>query len=167
MLTCPMCKKALRGLEKECGSCRTDVSLLVDYVFNLQDGLTRAEFLTRAGELDQAVWTYLEVLETDPDNQVARKQVGKVATAVRQFDMTAQGRRWARGLQKRGRFRRWLSSFTEEGEMAGCMVNVFWLVLVICSLFLGYALGRQSMAPPTAPPGQSQPAEPNPANGPQ
>ena len=30
MLTCPMCKKKLRGLERECLNCRTDVSLLVD-----------------------------------------------------------------------------------------------------------------------------------------
>ena len=41
MLTCPMCKKTLRGLEKECLNCRTDVSLLVDYVEDLRDGLAR------------------------------------------------------------------------------------------------------------------------------
>ena len=71
-----------------------DLSLLVDYVTNLQDGLSRAEALTRAGELGEAVWAYLEVLEVDPDNATARRQVGKVATAVRQFDQTAPGRRW-------------------------------------------------------------------------
>ena len=27
MITCPMCKKKVRGLEKECGNCKTDVSL--------------------------------------------------------------------------------------------------------------------------------------------
>ena len=36
MLACPMCKKALRGVEMACGNCRTDVSLLVSYVNNLR-----------------------------------------------------------------------------------------------------------------------------------
>ena len=75
MLTCPMCKKRLRGVERECPTCRTDISLLVDYVDNLRDGLTRAEELTRRGELGEAVWEYLSVLEVDPDNAQARKQV--------------------------------------------------------------------------------------------
>ncbi len=35
MLTCPMCKKRLPGVEKQCANCKTDVSLLVDYVENL------------------------------------------------------------------------------------------------------------------------------------
>src|SRR5262249_41920797 len=82
MLTCPMCKKKLRGLEKECVNCKTDVSLLVDYVENLQEGLVRAEALTKAGELGEAVWAYLEVLEVDPDNTTAKRQVGQVVTAV-------------------------------------------------------------------------------------
>src|SRR6059036_2890091 len=98
MLTCPMCKKKLRGLEKECGNCKTDVSLLVDYVENLQEGLERAEALTKAGELGEAVWAYLEVLEVDPDNATARKQVSQVVTAVRQFDYLTPGRRWANNL---------------------------------------------------------------------
>ena len=49
MLTCPMCKKRLNGLEKECTKCQTDVSLLVDYVENLQEGLVRADALTKTG----------------------------------------------------------------------------------------------------------------------
>src|SRR5215472_6513374 len=107
MLTCPMCKKKLRGLEKECLNCRTDVSLLVHYVEDLRDGLARAEELTRAGELGEAVWAYLAVLEVDPDNATARRQVGKVATAVRQFDQTQPGRRWLRALHKETWWQRW------------------------------------------------------------
>src|SRR5262245_43062514 len=102
MLTCPMCKNRLLGLEKECPRCRTDVSLLVDYVENLQDGLVRAEALTRKGELGEAVWAYLEVLEVDPDNAAARRQVGQVVTAVRQFDQTAPGRRWLGRIRGEG-----------------------------------------------------------------
>ena len=45
MLTCPMCKKKLRRLEKECLNCRTDVSLLVNYVEDLRDGVAQAEAL--------------------------------------------------------------------------------------------------------------------------
>ena len=72
----------LRG----CRHCRAYLDLLVEYVSQLQTGLERAESLTRAGELDQAVWAYLAVLEVDPDNATARRQVGRVVTAVRQFD---------------------------------------------------------------------------------
>src|SRR5215471_13105650 len=100
MMTCPMCKKKLPGLEKECGNCKTDVSLLVDYVENLQVGLGRAEALTKAGELGEAVWAYLEVLEVDPDNRKAREQVGQVVTAVRQFDKAAPGRRWFNKIRR-------------------------------------------------------------------
>ena len=82
MLNCPMCKKPLRGEEKECPNCKTDVSLLVAYVANLRQGLSQAEALTRSGDLGEAVWAYLAVLEVDPDNAAARRQVGKVVTAV-------------------------------------------------------------------------------------
>src|SRR5271154_1023935 len=104
MLTCPMCKKTLRGLESQCASCKADVSLLVSYVESLDDALVRAEALTRAGELGEAVWAYLEVLETDPDNQTAQEQVGRVAMAVRQFDRLSQGRRWFDRIQHQARF---------------------------------------------------------------
>ncbi len=50
--------------------------------------------MTKAGELGRAVWAYLEILEVDPDNAAAKKQVGQVAAAVRQFDVTAPGRAW-------------------------------------------------------------------------
>jgi hypothetical protein len=152
MLTCPMCKKQLRGLEKECLNCRTDVSLLVDYVENLRDGLAQAEALTRAGELGDAVWAYLAVLEVDPDNAQARRQVGKVATAVRQFDRTAPGRRWLRALQKQTRFRRWLAHWS-EGE-GGVLSSFLWFIVVLGAFLLGYYIGTATAhrSPPPAPP---------------
>src|SRR5581483_7952837 len=98
MPSCPQCTKPLRELTRRCPSCQADLDLLVDYVSHLQGGLERAENLTRAGELGQAVWAYLEVLEVDPDNPTARRQVSQVATAVRQFDAVTPGRRWANNL---------------------------------------------------------------------
>src|SRR5258708_10571803 len=94
MLQCPQCTKPLRELVRRCPTCQADLDLLVDYVSHLQGGLQRAENLTRAGELGQAVWAYLEILEVDPDNGPAKRQVSQVATAVRQFDTTAPRRRW-------------------------------------------------------------------------
>jgi hypothetical protein len=38
------------------------------------------------------------VLEVDPDNSTARKQIAQVVTAVRQFDSVMPGRRWANNL---------------------------------------------------------------------
>lgn len=150
MLTCPMCKKKLRGLEKECHNCRTDVSLLVHYVEDLRDGLARAENLTRAGELGEAVWAYLAVLEVDPDNTSARRQVGQVATAVRQFDQTAPGRRWRKKLQKQTRFRRWLAHLEGDGDAASSLFSsLMWGLLVFCALLIGYAFGARTSAPPS------------------
>src|SRR5438445_5926440 len=116
MLTCPnpTCGKKLPALERECPRCRTDLSLLCDYVDHLGDGLARAEALTRAGELGEAVWAYLSVLEVDPDNATARRQVGQVVTAVRQFDEMTPGRRWLRKVRRQARFRAWLHSLGGE-----------------------------------------------------
>src|ERR1700751_1411872 len=94
MPACPQCKKPLRELVRRCPSCQADLDLLVDYVTHLQGGIERAESLTKSGELGQAVWAYLEILEVDPDNAAAKKQVAQVATAVRQFDRAAPGRQW-------------------------------------------------------------------------
>jgi hypothetical protein len=148
MLTCPMCKKKLRGLEKECLNCKADVSLLVHYVENLREGLVRAEGFTRAGKLGEAVWAYLEVLEVDPDNATARKQVGSVATAVRQFDETAPGRRWLTKLHKQKRFRRWMASWNEGGEAAGWLGAGLWFLIVLGALLVGYMIGVQNIQPP-------------------
>lgn len=98
MPKCPQCSKPLRDLTRRCPSCQADLDLLVDYVSHLQGGLQRAENLTRAGELGEAVWAYLEVLETDPDNRTAQKQVRRVVTAVRRFDVSTPARRIAAGL---------------------------------------------------------------------
>jgi hypothetical protein len=151
MLTCPMCKKRLRGLERECGNCRTNVSLLVDYVENLQEGLVRADALTKAGELGEAVWAYLEVLEVDPDNATARRQVGQVATAVRQFDMAAPGRRWLKKLRRQTRFRRWLAHWGEDGGAPDWLGQLFWFLVVLGALVIGFFVGQYSPRPSEVP----------------
>jgi hypothetical protein len=139
MPQCPQCTKPLTELSRECPYCRADLDLLVAYVNGLQTGLDKAESLTRAGELDEAVWAYLSVLEVDPDNPTARRQVGRVATAVRQFDRTAPGRRWL--ARVRG----------EEGDgptwLAGGLALVLVLVLVVGAFLSGYALGNHADDP--------------------
>jgi hypothetical protein len=165
MLTCPMCKKRLPGMDKKCANCKTDVSLLVDYVENLRDGLKRAEQLTKKGELGDAVWEYLEVLEVDPDNSTARRQVGKVATAVRQFDQTAPGRRWQKKLQRQTAWRRMLANWSSDGD-GGWIANVFWPIVVVLALVVGYFLGYWvagrpvPSAPPPSPPAAPAPDAP-------
>src|SRR5262245_49314044 len=141
MLTCPnpTCGKKLATLERECPRCRTDLSLLVDYVDHLQDGLARAEALARAGELGEAVWAYLSVLEVDPDNATARRQVGQVATAVRQFDEMTPGRRWWRKIRSKARFRAWRQSLGGEDGAGWFGMALFGLV-VIGALILGYSM---------------------------
>lgn len=148
MITCPMCKKTLRGMEKECLNCRSDVSLLVHYVEDLREGLARAETLTRDGELGEAVWAYLGVLEVDPDNATARRQVGQVATAVRQFDRSAPGRRWRSKLQKQTRFRRWMANWDSEGDGTSSLFSsLLWGVLIFLALMIGYVIGNRSASP--------------------
>ena len=84
MPQCPQCQKPLRDLVRRCPTCQADLDLLVDYVSHLNGGLERAENLTRAGELGQAFWAYLDVLEVDPDNAPAKKQVSQVVYMVAQ-----------------------------------------------------------------------------------
>lgn len=98
MPTCPQCTKPLREFTRRCPSCQADLDLLVEYVTSLQGGLERAEGFVKSGDLGQAIWAYLEVLEVDPDNPQARKQISQVVTAVRQFDTVMPGRRWAANL---------------------------------------------------------------------
>src|SRR5262249_44923336 len=143
----------LATLERECPRCRTDLSLLVDYVDHLQDGLAKAQALTRAGELGEAVWAYLSVLEVDPDNATARRQVGQVVTAGRQFDEATPGRRWLRKVRQRARFRAWLDSLGGGGESGWLGAAAIWVLVVVGALVLGYTLGI------TTPPRESPPAE--------
>jgi hypothetical protein len=133
---CPQCTKSLAELSRECPYCKANLDLLVEYVNQLQDGLDRAQRCTRAGELSQAVWAYLAVLEVDPDNAAARRQVDQVATAVRQFDRSAPGRRWlahVRGEEEAGRAER-LGHWIRLALGAGFLVVAF---------LLGFVLGRQ------------------------
>src|SRR5216683_8391170 len=153
MLTCPnpTCGKKLPALERECPRCRTDLSLLCDYVDHLSDGLARAEALTRAGELGEAVWAYLAVLEVDPDNATARRQVGQVVAAVRQFDDLTPGRRWMRKIRSRARLRSWAHSFRGE-EGAGWLGPMALVLAILGALVLGYTWGMQAPVrdkPPT------------------
>lgn len=157
MLTCPnpVCKKSLKTLTKQCPHCRSDLTLLVDYVDHLQEGLTKADALARAGELGEAVWAYLEVLEVDPDNVIARRQVGRVTTAVRMFDQATPGRRWAKKLRQKARFDRKLRFWesNDEGPHWLGMAAVFLLALAavfVVGYWRGYHDGRQEQPEPAA-----------------
>lgn len=169
MLTCPMCKKTVRPISgRECPTCRTDLSLLVDYVDHVEEGLARADALTREGELGEAVWAYLAVLETDPDNPTARRQVGQVAAAVRQFDRIAVGRRMMDRLRRRARFRQWAEGWTDEGRGSMGAVLVVAALAVVAAFIFGVLLGLQSVPPtpsptPTSPLRLEAPADGEPA----
>lgn len=148
MLTCPMCKKALAGLDRQCPTCRTDLSLLMDYVEHLDGGLQRAREQARSGELGQAVWSYLSVLEVDPDNQEARRQVSQVAAAVRQFDRAAPGRRWLHRLRRQARFRQWMAAWQQESSLTRWLLGLAVVLLLLAALLAGYLLGyRAGRAP--------------------
>ena len=116
MLTCPMCKKKLPGWKRSAPTaaptsrCWSTTSRTCATVWR------GPRQLTTQGELGEAVWAYLAVLEVDPDNATARRQVGQVATAVRQFDQTAPGRRWQKKLQQQTAFRRWMANWNRDGD---------------------------------------------------
>src|SRR4051812_8120756 len=156
MIKCPMCREMLPDNARQCRKCQTDLTLLSDYTSHLRDGLSRAESSTRAGELGDAVWTYLAVLEIDPDNATARRQVGQVATAVRQFDRSMPGRRWLQRLQRQARFRHWVSSWSSDAGGMGWLGVVLLVLLVLGALVLGYAAGYQAGQPV---PSTDEPAE--------
>jgi hypothetical protein len=153
MFTCPMCKKSLQGLPRQCPSCRTDLSLLTDFTDHLQGGLQRADERTRAGRLGEAVWEYLQVLEVDPDNPTARDQVSQVVTAVRQFDRSAPGRIELGRMRRRERFRRWIDATLGDRD------SLRWLTLTLLFLMMlasagagfwgGYVVGSQPPAQAT------------------
>ena len=95
MPACPQCNREYNVLAKECPSCKADLTLLVDHTKQLELGLEKADEWTRTGELGRATWAYLAVLEVDPNNPKARKQISRIATAVRQFDTSTSKQRWA------------------------------------------------------------------------
>jgi hypothetical protein len=140
MIKCPMCRELLSDETRQCRKCQTDLALLADYVSHLRTGLAQAESCTRAGELGDAVWAYLSVLEVDPDNSTARRQVGKVVTAVRQFDQTNKGRLWMRRVHREGRYRRWLASWQEEGGTS-LWAWLFLFLLIVAALLGAYGWG--------------------------
>lgn len=156
MPKCPQCNKPFDEVPRQCPMCKADLDLLVEYVSGLRNGLTRAEQLTRSGRLAEAVWAYLAVLEVDPDNAVAQRQVGQVVSAVRQFDCTSPMRRHVareRGaqLEEENRSRRiWLWA-------------VLTVLLVLTAFAIGYAIGSFLPGPLDngKPPGKSPfPEEP-------
>src|SRR3954452_12786182 len=155
MIKCPMCREMLPDNARQCRKCQTDLTLLSDYTSHLRAGLSQAEEATRAGDLGEAVWAYLAVLEVDPDNSAARRQVGRVVTAVRQFDArSTPDRQWARKVHKDGRFRRFMAS-VEEGEsnLSGILSWVLLFLIfaggVATAYYLGYHNGQKAAAPPT------------------
>jgi hypothetical protein len=161
MPACPQCTKPLRELVRKCPSCQADLDLLVDYVSHLSGGVERAEKLARDGELGEAVWTYLEVLETDPDNAAARKQVGRIVTAVRRFDMSTAARRVAIGLPPEERTGFWKNLPRTDlllSAVAALFVGLFLGVLI------GLAVPRA--ASPTKPAEDADAEKPAPINKP-
>ena len=148
MPACPQCNKPLRELVRRCPTCQADLDLLVDYVSHLSGGLERADNLAKAGEFGEAVWAYLEVLETDPDNGPARKQIGRVVTAVRKFDLSTPARRVAIGLpphEPRG-YWTWLP---RNDVLLGAAV--MFLAGVIVGLVVGYGMPRGAVTPGVEP----------------
>ena len=148
MPSCPQCNKPLAALARWCPSCRADLDLLVEYVNGLQTGLDQAEKLTRAGELGQAVWAYLSVLDIDPDNAAARRQVGDVVMAVRYFDRIAPTRR--------GLSRIWHGQGSDGPgpRIAGWLWIVLVGLLMVVAFGLGYGMASSSAE------GQPQPHDP-------
>lgn len=139
MITCPMCKKPLQQVERECPTCRADLSLLVEFIANLGDGLSRARAFTKDGQLGEAIWAYLDVLEVDPENEEARQQIGSVVTAVRHFDRVAS-RRWLKRMRRQEKFRRLLNT-QEDREISG-WTNVIWALIVVAAFLVGWFFGR-------------------------
>lgn len=147
MPLCPQCNKPLRELVRRCPSCQADLDLLVDFVSHLRGGVERAQDLTKAGELGQAVWAYLAILEVDPDNAAAKKQVSQVATAVRQFDSASSSRAL---LDRNGMPAKNPSRKSKLTYVLGCLVLlvVFALGYILGSLASSNSVDKTAPAPP-------------------
>jgi predicted TPR repeat methyltransferase len=83
MLACPMCQKELTEPAAKCPRCQADLSLLADFVTDLQTLLDKADGHRKAGDLAAAVQAYLAVLDVDPSNAMARAALGPALLAVR------------------------------------------------------------------------------------
>jgi hypothetical protein len=139
-----MCKKPVPDIARHCPRCSTDLSLLTDFIGNLRTSLDKAQALTRDGRLGDAVWAYLEVLEVDPENLTAREQVGRVVTAVRQFDRAAPGQRWLERLRRQARFRRWLETWQQRRPLR-LAAYILAAVLALAGAFaVGYYCGANT-----------------------
>jgi hypothetical protein len=137
---CPQCHKPLSPLPRQCPTCRADLDLLVDYVEQLHRHLAQAEQCTRQGELGQAVWAYLAVLEVDPDNAVARRQVEQIAAAVRHFDRSAPGRRWLAQQRAAEERRAFWSRWRQRLQPAALFA------LLLAAFLLGFLAGELATA---------------------
>lgn len=136
MPACPMCNKPLRELTRKCPTCQADLDLLVDFSSGLKGNLQRAETLTRNGELAQAVWTYLEVLDVDPENTAARTQIGKIVSAVRHFDTQSPLRKMADPAKVIKDAQKGISPQTVRAMMFG---GIFTIVFAL-GVILGFVL---------------------------
>src|SRR5262249_36211089 len=126
----------LAELTRRCPSCMADLDLLVEYANHLQGGLEEARRLTRAGQLDEAVWAYLAVLEVEPDNAEAKRQAGRVAPAVRAFDRVSRGRNGI--ARERGELG------DEAAEQRERWLNLAFIVLLaLRALVAGYGWGTR------------------------
>jgi hypothetical protein len=83
MLTCPLCKTELPAPAPRCPRCQADLTLLSDFVTDLQALLDKADAHRKAGEIAPAVQAYFEVLEVDLANAEARRALGPVLWAIR------------------------------------------------------------------------------------
>lgn len=140
MLNCPMCKKSVVPVAGQCPRCQADLALLCAFRDRVGDGLTRADTCLRTGSLDEAVWAYLGVLEVDPDNPVARQQVARVVSTIRQFDRVAPSRRWLKRLHRRERRTR----FMEEAWKIILCAALLATVSVV-SYYVGYRSASQQV----------------------
>lgn len=128
MPNCPMCTKPLRELTRKCPTCQADLDLLVDYASFLTGGLQRADNLTKAGELGQAVWAYLEVLDVDPDNAVARQKVTQIVRAVRHFDSTTPTRRMGEPSSNGTPDKKVLSPLMVRSLLFGLLISLIFAI---------------------------------------
>jgi hypothetical protein len=87
------------------------------------------------------LWWLKDSVEVDPDKVVARRQVGRVATAVREFDRAAPGRRWLKRLGRAARFRHWFYRHLGLSTESHPVLLVDIAVLLVVVFLLGFLLG--------------------------